>query len=208
MLKLRTTAISAVFAGAFCLTQVLSAGSAAAATNAGSATELNVEPAPAAVMGSTGETTFCCASYGGLLTDEVHEQRYLRYLVKDFAAESLPEWEKAFAERCQAAERLNSMAPQQTELLNGMIMTCTIASSDADSDLSELSVVADAADPNSDIVSAQPSEELQARFAAEEAFAAAVEKDDASAIKKLLPQILEFYRSDTDNMNNIEISYK
>lgn len=191
MLQSGRLVISAVLFSAMFLAPVLPTGSAvAAAPQTGNGIEANKQQSAVAVVETTDQTTLCISSCGSLLLDEVHEQRYLRYLVKDFAPESLPAWEQAFAERQQAAARLNSMASLHTSqgVISGTVASYTNIGSTSDSDSNVLTVVSPANDTNSVCISAQPSEEQQARFKAEEAFTAAVEKEDASSIKQLLPQ--------------------
>ena len=146
------------------------------------------------------------------MASEVHQQNYLRYLVKEYDPASLPQWEKAFAARKDARQqleqKLRDSIPGSSDLSG--VFTVTLADTAAISctDLSITEVSKGSAEVSGDkvfVTSSLDSEKLNhAEVVSQDKlysdFEQAVELGDAAAIKVDLPKILDKYQQLTEDM--------
>lgn len=148
------------------------------------------------------------------MASEVHEQNYLRYLIKDYDPAALPQWEKAFAARKDARQqweqKLKDSLPTASELSGAV--TVTFADTAAFPCLEALPGKVSISEGNlaeisgdKVFVTAVESKELNnAEVAVQDKlysdFEQAVELGDAAAIKAALPKILDKYQQLTEDM--------
>lgn len=179
----------------------------------GSVPCLASESAAAPAVPKDAVTVTICSPLPDFLLSEVHQQNYLRYLVKEFDPSSLSKWETAFTARKAANKQLqdrisvsfNSVASSDVPgiitvtLPDKKSFSCTSSqtagvASAVDSSANQVFVTA------TDVCKTQGSSEAAAPDPLYSDFEKAVELGDASAIKAVLPKILDKYAQVTEDM--------
>jgi len=129
-----------------------------------------------------------------MLANPAHERHYWKLLVQTYAPELAPKWAEALEERKLATA---GMVKKATVIREGklpagagivMVDAGEIAAANSAGSGASLQIAA----PEAGL--ALPSRPAAERLAS---LAAAVEKEDAEAIRALLPKLLEDYRNDT-----------
>lgn len=142
------------------------------------------------------------------MASDVHQQNYLRYLVKEYDPDSLTQWEKAFADRKDVRQRLEQKlkdsAPDSPDFAG--IITVTLADSAADSTtgmcITEVNKGSVKCTEDKVFVTTTSScGQIGIQEKLYDDFEKDVELGDASAIKNDLPKILEGYKRLTEDMN-------
>lgn len=166
--------------------------------------------APTAQTGSVAVTM--CSPLPEFMMSEVHQQNYLRYLVKQYDPAALSKWEEAFTARKVATKQLQesisvSFSSVAANDVPGII-TVTLPDNKAFSCTSPSSAVSASGVPSANQVFVTAAEDCKALGNIEAAapdplysdFEKAVEFDDAKAINAVLPKILDKYAQVTEDM--------
>lgn len=144
-----------------------------------------------------------------MMFSDVHQQRYLTYLIKEFTPESLPDWEKAFADRKAASE----MFQQMVESSQGDITVSLSEGMQVKKGEIKVEVEPGQSGEENKIFSvssfdASDKAQLDASIQLQKDFEDAVEKNDPAVIKNILPQILADYRQGTEDMLKAVVNAK
>lgn len=139
------------------------------------------------------------------MDNDVHEQMYLTYLVKEYAPDSLAGWQRAFADRNQALKTQEEKAVPVVESVPAA-MGSTVESSSANAKglpsgkdsikAAETVPALEAADKIDPALDAK----IKAQIKLSEDFAKAVANKDAKAIASLLPKVLDDYKNTTASL--------
>lgn len=156
-----------------------------------------------------GVVTVTMATPCDMMFSEVHQQRYLTYLVKEFDPEALPDWEKAFADRKAALDEFEQMLkstqgnievslPEGTSVQKGEVkIEMEPGQLGEENKFFSISTFKSA-----DKV------QLDARIQVQKEFEDAVTKNDPAAIKNVLPKVLDDYRQGTEDRLNTVVNSK
>lgn len=206
---------------AICSLAVIGSTALAASKNPAQAVGSAVRQSAAAVRTvSLQSDTRAFAFSGCVLAGDVHEQRYLTYLVTDCAPETLPAWEKAFADRKETMKKMTDPLDQtaaqacktnEPESLTGNeIITITMPDVKATADEKDaigIFEVTAGKDGDKKFVFAKPAEispaerdKLEREQKLISDFSTAVERNDKVVITALLPQLLQNYQESTASL--------
>ncbi len=189
------------------------------------ADEVNPKPETQATAGNVTMTWTSSGIFpGGLLQAPVHEQAYLTYLVREYSPETLDSWKEAFAKRDKALEasRQQAEVPAMELVPLEAISDLNVKLHRIEGDLQNISIVkAEDGDIQPirfmDGVSFDKAEAIEmikvdtelpvafkARAELRQKFEQAVQDGNGADIKALLPQLLDIYNQDTEQMANMK----
>ncbi|HWP95502.1 MAG TPA: hypothetical protein VN426_01510 [Syntrophomonadaceae bacterium] len=148
--------------------------------------------------------TVTCIQSSDMMFSEVHQQRYLNYLVKEYDPQAMPEWEKAFAERKVASDKFEQIVKSNAQKFStsGTISIGTSKVETGKQGEINIEKLSDQANGSFTVKLAETSDnkQLDERIQVQKEFEKAVENNDPAAIKSVLPKILADYRQATDDM--------
>lgn len=172
---------------------------------------------PALEAATTGTVTVAVGSpVLNLMASEVHEQNYLKYLVKEYDPAALTQWEKAFTARKDARQQLEQKLKDSMPAASNLsgIITVTLADTAAlpcteaipcpKLSFTENVGSAEVSGDKVFITAVESGESDDIEATAQDMFYSdfeqAVELGDAAAIKADLPKILDKYQQLTEDM--------
>lgn len=156
-----------------------------------------------------GVLTVTMAASCDMMFSDVHQQRYLTYLVKEFDPQALPDWEKAFADRKAASE----LFEQVVKSTQGTVAVCLSGGTSVQTGEVKVEVEPGQSGEGNKFFSvssfsASDKPQFDARLQVQKEFESAVEKNDPAAIKNVLPKVLEEYRQGTQDMLKAVVNAK
>lgn len=144
-----------------------------------------------------------------MMFSDVHQQRYLTYLVKEFDPEALPDWEKAFADRKAASEKFEQMVEStQGEITVSLPEGMQVQKGEVKVEVEPGQLGEGNKFFSVSSFSASDKAQFDARIQMQKEFENAVEKNDTAAIKNILPTILADYRQGTEDMLKAVVNAK
>lgn len=158
-----------------------------------------------------------------LLNSEVHEQNYLKMLAKAYDPDSLTEWEDAFADRTRVTDKIKEQIVKSIDIDNIKTEIITVDGEEIAHDLNiseaaplvingkdavkleqlELETIGEVSHDGvieSGMCSVNVDKEMSKKLTLYKEFADAVSSSNEEELKKILPQILDDYRAQTDKM--------
>lgn len=154
-----------------------------------------------------GTVTVTMAGPCDMMFSEVHQQRYLTYLAKEFDPAALPDWEKAFADRKVASDKFEQMlksSPRSVEIT--LPEGAPLQNGEVKIEMEPGQAVEGKRLFTTSYIGAADSDQFNTRIQVQKEFETAVENNDPAAIKNVLPKVLAGYRQATEDMLKAVVS--